>query len=222
MPKSRKNRIVKNLKPVLRIYCEGAKTEPNYIQGYLNKFFSANRRLKIIKIEYTKKNTPKQLVDEAVNAKQQTNKEGLTDSYWVVYDRESEHKYSEQLHHAAYNKARKNDVCVALSNVCFEVWLLLHFRESAASYSCFDDLRNQSFLREECRTRGITDYDKGEKGIFNIFSDQEIQQARERSQTINQQILQSADSSHAFPYQLNPYTDVYKLLDKIDEIAKEN
>jgi hypothetical protein len=98
----------------------------------------------------------------------------------------------------------------------------LHFRESAASYSCFDDLRNQSFLREECKKRGITDYDKGEKGIFNIFSDQEIQQARNRAQTMNEQILQCADPSETFPYQLNPYTDVYSLLDIIDEIAKEN
>jgi RloB-like protein len=222
MPKSRKNRPEKNLKPVLRIYCEGAKTEPNYIQGYLDKFFNANRRLKLVKIADTNKNTPNQLVDEAVNAKQQSNKDGLADSYWVVYDRESEHKYPEKLHDAAYKKAQKNDISVALSNVCFEVWLLLHFRESAASYSCFDDLRNQSFLREECRKRGITDYDKGEKGIFNIFSDLEIQQARNRAQTMNEQILQCADSSKTFPYQLNPYTDVYSLLDKIDEIAKEN
>lgn len=221
MPKSRKDRTEKNLKPVLRIYCEGAKTEPNYIQGYLDKFFSANRRLRIVRIEDTKKNTPKQLVDEAVSAKQRAKKDGLTDSYWVVYDRESEHKYSEQLHHDAYNKAQKNDVCVSLSNVCFEVWLLLHFVSTTASYSCYDDLRNNSTLRQECLNRGMTDYDKGEKAIFTIFSDVEIQQARSRAQTMNEQVLRGADPSHTFPYQLNPYTDVYKLLDKIDEIAQE-
>ncbi|WP_082881018.1 RloB family protein [Methylomonas sp. DH-1] len=177
MPKPRKNRQEQKLKPVLRIYCEGAKTEPNYLQGYIDRFFPTNRLLKVIRIEDTKKNTPKQLVDEAVVAKKVANKSGLNDSFWVVYDRESEIKYSEELHRNAYKKAQRNDVAVVLSNVCFEVWLLLHFQHTAAPYSCYDELRKNSPLRQEFRKRGISDYDKGEKTIFSLFSEQEIQNA---------------------------------------------
>ncbi|MFA5984762.1 MAG: RloB family protein [Methylococcaceae bacterium] len=221
MPKSRKNRFQQKLKPVLRIYCEGAKTEPNYIQGYLNKFFPANRRLQVVKIEDTKKNTPKQLVQVAVKAKKDANKKGLNDSIWVVYDRESPAKYPDALHLEAYKLAQTYEICIALSNVCFEVWLLLHFKDTAAPYSCYDDIRSNSILRQELQTRGLTDYDKGEGTIFNLFSEEDIKNARNRAKQMNSQTLQSADPTRNYPFQLNPYTDVYMLLDRIDKFASE-
>lgn len=107
MPKKR-DRTEKLLLPVLHIYCEGAKTEPNYIQGYLDSKFSGNRLLKVrpIQIEPTKKNTPKELVEVAVLAKNDKNTpEG--DKFWVVYDREGKHKYSDKIHETAYQNAKK-------------------------------------------------------------------------------------------------------------------
>jgi hypothetical protein len=217
MPK-KKNRPIRDVKPVLHIYCEGEKTEPNYFNGYLEKFFPTNRRLKVIKIETTKKNTPKQLVDVAIAAK----KNSLDDDvFWVVYDRESVHKYPDQLHAAAYCKAQKNAIFLAISNVCFEAWLLLHFQEANASYSCYDDLRSNSILRDECKKRGISDYDKGNIFIFTALKVDEIKDARERAKRINEQTINSADPSRTKPYQWNPYTDVYKLLDAIDELANK-
>ncbi len=220
MPKSRNNRLQKKLRPVLHIYCEGAKTEPNYLQGYLNKYFPTNRRLKVIKIEDTKKNTPKQLVDEAIKKKKQTDKDHLNDSFWLVYDREAESKYSDQLHQEAYNKAEKHNICIALSNVCFEVWLLLHFLQTTRPYSCYDELEREGILQREFNKKGIDGYHKN-SNIFHHLTDQEIQNARDRSQHINQQTEQSAAFSRCRPYQLNPYTDIYKLLDAVDEFAQE-
>lgn len=220
MPKPRKNRQQQELKQVLHIYCEGAKTEPNYLQGYIDKCFPTNRRLKIIRIEDTKKNTPKQLVDEAVIAKKNANKIGLNDSFWVVYDRESTIKYSEEIHHNAYKKAKVNNVDVVISNVCFEIWLLLHFQETAAPYTCYDELRKKSPLLQEFRKRNISNYDKGEKKIFNLFSEEEIQNARIRALQMNVQMEKCTDKSRNAPYHMNPFTDFYKILDKIDEFAE--
>lgn len=217
MPK-KNNRPQRGIKPVLHIYCEGKKTEPNYLTGYIDKFFSTNRRLKVIKIEATKKNTPKQLVVEAVAAKKNSLDE---DVFWVVYDRESEQKYADELHACAYDKAQKHDIFLAISNVCFEAWLLLHFHDTNASYSSYDDLRNNSVLRAECIKRGLPDYDKGDKAIFSILNEEEINNARDRAMRINKQTENSADPSRTKPYQWNPYTDVYKLLDAIDELAKK-
>ncbi len=216
MPK-KTNRPKRDIKPVFHIYCEGEKTEPNYINGYIDKFFPTIRRLKVIKIEATKKNTPKQLVDEAVAAKKSSPD---ADVFWVVYDRESEQKYADELHAYAYNKAQKYDVFLAISNVCFEAWLLLHFKDTNVSYSCYDDLRDNSVLRDECKKRGVFDYDKGDKAIFSIFKEDEINKARDRAMRINTQTQISADPSRTKPYQWNPYTDVYKLLDAIDKHAK--
>ncbi|WP_341327222.1 RloB family protein [Methylotuvimicrobium sp. KM2] len=216
MPK-KNNRPKQDVKPILHIFCEGEKTEPNYINGYLDKFFPTNRRLKVIKIESTRKNTPKQLVDEAAGAQMQSPE---WDAFWVVYDRESELKYSERLHAEAYNKAKKNGISVALTNVCFEVWLLLHFQKTCAPYSDYDNLKKNSALRNECQKRGISDYDKGDQSVFRVLKEDEIKAARGRAEIMNRQTMQSSESSRAQPYQWNPYTDVYKLLDAIDEIAQ--
>ena len=221
MPK-KKDRPYRDVKPVLHIYCEGEKTEPNYLNDYIAKYFPTNRLLKVVKIETTKKNTPKQLVDEAAAAKAAAKKNSLDDDvFWVVYDRESEQKYSDKLHAAAYDKAQKHAIYLAISNVCFEVWLLLHFHDTTAQFANFDDLKKNSTLRSECKKRGLLDYDKADKTIFSILTEDEIKQARSRAKKINKHTEECADSSSTKPYQWNPYTDVYRLLDAIDEFAKK-
>jgi len=96
MPKKRKGNT-RTVKPVMHIFCEGDKTEPNYINGYLKSVHQGNRRLKIVVVEKTRKNTPVQLVDEALEAKKnKSTPDG--DVFWVVYDRESVAKYDNELH----------------------------------------------------------------------------------------------------------------------------
>ena len=218
MPKNRA-RIEKELLPKFHIYCEGEKTEPNYLNGYIGNMYPGNVRLKIIEIVPTKKNTPKQLVDEAVADKKSKYPNG--DIFWVVYDRESKHKYSDKLHMEAYQKAKSNNVYIGFSNVCFELWLLLHFQDTCAPYSCCDDLIKNSNLHAECKKIGLSNYSKGDKYIFNKIDDH-IGKARERAEKMNREMLASADPSKVLPYHLNPYTDVHKLLDAIDEFAKNN
>jgi len=217
MPK-KKNRPIQYLKPVFHIYCEGAKTEPNYLNGYIDKHFPTNQRLKVIKIEPTKKNTPVQLVEAAVGDKQ---KYPDGDVFWVVYDRESEQKYADKHHATAYNKAQRYSINLAMSNVCFEVWLLLHFQENTAPFCSYDDLKKNSILRTECKKRGFLDYDKADQSIFSVFTEEEINKARDRAKKMNELTEQSVDSSRTRPYHWNPYTDVYKLLNAIDKFAKK-
>lgn len=214
MPKKNRNRAQKSLAPVFHIYCEGEKTEPNYFRGYIEKSFPGNRRLSIIRIEDTKKNTPVQLVEEAVKAK---NSKGCPegDVFWVVFDRESEAKYSKELHQKAYQQAQANGVNIALSNVCFEIWILLHFEKNTAAYSSYNDLKSNSNL---CKYH-ISNYDKGNKRIFEVISDR-VDVARENAVTMNRATKDCADLSWTKPYQWNPFSDVYKLLDAMDEFGR--
>jgi len=210
MRKRRKNND-KELAPVFHIFCEGEKTEPYYFRGYIEKFFPGNRR---IRVEKTNKNTPKQLVEEAVKSKNDKNfPEG--DIFWVVYDRENAAKYSDTLHLEAYQLAKANVVNIALSNVCFELWILLHFEMSTASYSSCDDLIKNSALRKE----HIKNYDKGDKKIFDEIFDR-IDDAKSNAISMNEGIEKTADHSWKKPYQLNPFSDVYKLLDAIQDFGK--
>jgi hypothetical protein len=200
----------------LHILCEGEKTEPNYLSSYIEAYCQANRRLQVIKIEKTKANTPVTLVNAAIKEK---GKVPDGDVFWVVYDRESQQKHSDKLHADAYEKAQQKDIKLAISNVCFELWLLLHFQDSAAPYSSYDDLIKNSPLRAECKKRDLADYAKGNKQLFSELSQAEIAQARRRAEKINQ-ASQAAATSPQRPYQLNPYTDVHKLLAAIDDFIK--
>jgi len=203
MPKPKK-KTRKELKSKLHIFCEGEKTEPNYLNGYIQRKFPGT---KLIKVEKSKKNTPIALVEEALKLKKSASTpEG--DVFWVVYDREGETKYPDALHLEARQKAG-DAINIALSNVCFEVWLLLHFRKTVAPYSCYDDLRKRSQLKDY-----IDNYDKADK---RKYSDAEIEYARENAKRMNEQTTRGADRLWVESHQWNPYTNVYELLDEIDD-----
>lgn len=208
MPKKRK-RFVKSLKPVLHIFCEG-KTEEVYVKQYKSIFCASNKR---IQIHPTEKNTPKELVKEA--SLYQKTSGGPSDIYWVVYDRESHKDYDDSLHKVALDKAERKGINVALSNVCFEVWLLLHFVEGCPAYSSFDDLLKRSDLKKY-----IPDYQKGFSKMNECFLNKCIAKAVKTAKRINMATLEGAGSGKDKPYQLNPYTNMYELLYAMDDLLK--
>lgn len=215
MPKARKHPNLRPLK-TLKIFCEGAKTEPNYLQGYISLNRSASRKV-VIKIEPTKKNTALQLVEEAIEAKEsRTSLPG--DQFWVVYDREAVGKYSDEQHAKAYDKALKSGICVALSNVCFEYWILLHFIDTDAPYQNYEDIRRNSLLNEEIKRTCGVDYDKSSVSIFSILKGK-IDIARQRGKKLNEKGKKSAALGRDRPYQINPYVGVVDLLQAIDDFS---
>lgn len=218
MPKKRISRN-KRLLPVLHVFCEGEKTEPNYIKGYLNKFHSCNRRLKIVIIENTNKSTPVQLVDDAYKIKKDS-KTPKNDVFWVVYDREGKHNYKDSLHQQAFERARSHKINIAISSVCFEIWLLLHLVESNASYSSCDDLLKNSPLQNELQKLGLAKYEKGCQDIFERISGN-IDDARSRAIRMNTATLNSSNADPTRPYLHNPYTDMHLLLDEIDRFFRD-
>ncbi|MBV7599408.1 RloB family protein [Aeromonas sp. sia0103] len=204
MPKQRGGNS-KSVMPAIRIYCEGEKTEPYYIKAYVNHFHSEQKR--VIVVADTKKNTPVQLVEEAIAAKKST---ANNDIFWVVYDRESQSKYPDSLHLEAQQKAKDNNIQVAFSNVCFEYWFLLHFGYTTASYDNCDELLQKSKLKENLKKVGIADYDKGLPFIFDKLKDK-VPDAIANSAKLKASVLQSADPKKCAPCQLNPYIDVHEL-----------
>lgn len=216
MPKLRK-KDTRRVKPVLHIFCEGEKTEPNYLKGYLDKHHPANRRLKMVKIEKRNDHTPVELVKEVVDRKKS---ESPGDFFWVVYDRESNIKYSDEKHEEAYQNAKKNGVEIALSNVCFEVWLLLHFVGSSSYYKNYGELLKLSPLKIELKKLGVVKYGKSDRTLFSKLSDK-IATARQRAKAMNKATKKASPKDKNEPYQLNPYTDVHKLLDAIDQFVKD-
>ncbi len=219
MPKVR-GKGNRQIKPVLHILCEGEKTEPNYLNGYLRKYHSCNRRLKVIKIEKTNKNTPVQLVAEAIKLKNDPSSSNK-DIFWVVYDREAKSKYSDNLHKKALDKAKSKGISVAFTNVCFEVWILLHIEDLTSPYSSCTDLLRTSSLKASLKALGIANYDKADKAVFDAISDN-IPLARQRARNMNKSTLKSSFTNKENPHLLNPYTTVHELLDAIDKFVEKS
>lgn len=163
MPRKKINKKLTVL-PKLWILCEGSKTEINYLKSYIKDRHCNNRRVSFIKIPKVPETTPESLVKKAVKEKKSsTSIKG--DIFWVVYDRESPTKYPDHLHGQAITTAKNNGIEVALTNVCVEMWLLLHFNYTTASYNSCDDLLRNSNLKEECKSIGIKSYDKAQSNI---------------------------------------------------------
>lgn len=215
MPKKRST----NSEQVLRrmhIYCEGKKTEPNYIRSYIQDRFG-DRLRDVVIVENAKTNTPVQLVEEAIKWKNSgSHPEG--DTYWAVYDRESPAKYKDALHDQAYILAAQHGINISLTNVCFEYWLILHFLPSNAPYSCYDDLMAKSCLKQKFKDLTGQKYEKGSSSIYRLVS-KDVGEAKKRAIQINAQTLKAAPPKVTKPHLLNPYTDLPKLLDAIDSFA---
>lgn len=215
MPKNRKPSTLKPLK-TMRIFCEGAKTEPAYIKAYLASFSRDGRR-SVIEVEKTDKNTAVQLVEEA--AKVKTSGNSLPDDeVWVVYDRESVAKYSETMHAKAVKAADKSGVNVAITNVCFEYWILLHLIDTSAPYGSYSDLMKSSNFKAEFRKLTGTDYDKAAKTVFSVTKSK-LTVARSRAAKLNAAGVAAAPAGANKPFQINPYVGVVELLDAIDQFT---
>ena len=215
MPK-KKPKDKKLVEPTFRIFCEGEKTEPYYINGYVSHNYSDKKN--IILVEDTNKNTPVQLVEAAVKSKA----EGIKcDVYWVVFDREAVTKYPHKLHAKAKALAKRHNIEIAFSNVCFEFWLLLHFQYTAACYESCDDLLRKSNLKSFLKGSGIQDYDKGYAFLFDALKGN-VEDAIRHSTLVKKNALETAGYGKTSPWHLNPYTDVHELIIDIGNFINKN
>ena len=116
-------------KPLILCVCEGRVTEPEYL-----KAFAAHCKNPRVMIEIDAgQGVPRTLVEQAkrrkqdaeAKARQQRDDNLKFDQVWCVGDVDEHPKL-----HEAQVMARDNGIELAVSNPCFELWLILHFRES--------------------------------------------------------------------------------------------
>lgn len=131
--------------------CEGKNTEPQYLEGLRRYCRNSLIRVKIV----PGAGVPLTLVRRAKELKRDADHEAKRygDSFlaynqvWCVFDQDEHPNILEAL-----DLARRSEIQIALSNPCFELWLMLHFQERPGQLS-----------RHEARRamrRHITNYDK--------------------------------------------------------------
>jgi hypothetical protein len=113
------------------IVCEGEVTEPGYFRGLKHDLRAAPVTIEI----NDRSGVPKTLVERAVElkkaaearAKRERNAYLRYDQVWCVFDVDAHPNLPE-----ARQQAKAHGIRIALSNPCFELWILLHFQEQRA------------------------------------------------------------------------------------------
>lgn len=148
------------------IVCEGEKTEPHYLEELRTALRLPTANLHILHEGVTQ---PRQIVEAArdvfLEGKGELRKKAA-DVVIAVFDRDEHRTYHEALALAREldMKNLKNDekkpvrVFAVPSHSCFELWLLLHWKDvqnPVHRHDAFEQVR-----------QNLTGYDKGTKGVF--------------------------------------------------------
>ena len=114
------------------MFCEGTKTEPDYIHALQQE--PAVRDLASVSLKTDLNGSgavPLTLVKAAVTARLRSSEEqGEIDEVWCLFDVEAPKKHPNL--RAARKIAQEGGVRLAISNPCFELWLALHFESRTA------------------------------------------------------------------------------------------
>jgi len=181
----------------IRIICEGQITEPNYFRGIIKA-----KGIRGAEVKKAKDNSPIGIVKKAkeqlqIALKAKIPKEDII--IWAVFDRD-QHANLEN----AIEMARVNNISVAFSNICFEFWILLHYERCTRPFTSCDEVikyirknYDSNYLKKNDHYQRL--YDKIITAISN-----------------NKWLLDTHwnfELQKGTPiYNLNPYTDVYKLV----------
>ena len=118
------------------IACEGSKTEPDYFESIRKEL--RLRTLQIIVLRHQGRTDPRSIIERVIGERQemrrnQTWTEG--DSAWAVFDGDEHIEQSPENWRNAIALAKKQKIQLAITNPCFELWYLIHFRDHFAQIS---------------------------------------------------------------------------------------
>jgi hypothetical protein len=113
----------------LLVFCEGERTEPEYLQALKRQPFVRDVAAVDLRVEPRHEGAvPLVLVSMAADARGKAiSEESEIDEFWCVFDVEWPVNHPNL--HDALDLARRSDIQLAISNPCFELWLILHFRD---------------------------------------------------------------------------------------------
>lgn len=182
--------------------CEGTKTEPEYFTD-----LSREEEVHLLEIVIGKGGAePKTLVERAVTLKKDAEKQAKRerddnlkfDEVWCVFDVDAHPRL-----HEALDQARANKISVAVSNPCFELWILLHFRDQTAYIDRYG-------ARHACGEH-IPNYDKS--GSYAVLSERYADAVR-RATTLDTRHREIGEEGS------NPSTWVYRLTERLRELGR--
>ena len=197
----KRNAAKRCIRPVMRIFTEGERTEINYVRGYIHSYLkSKGYTAHDIIIEQPNDSSPLGLL----NAARQTRLP--MDEMWIVFDCD-QHQHKPE----TFKGAAEAGIGVAYSSISFETWILLHFTYSTRSYKNCDELMK---VLDRHFPHG---YDKAMNNLFEETAGADhsrLMTAIANAERLNREML-NVNAGKAI-FELNPYTNVHELLAAID------
>ena len=177
------------------VICEGALTEPIYFRALAKHYRT------LIDVEGAA-GVPMSVVNRAIELlprRSRSRKDNFekNDKVWAVLDRDEHPQYIE-----ATNKAKSAGIDVGYSDPCFELWLVLHFRD-------WDSPVDRHKIQAELR-KLVPEYDPGKSKTVDFDTIRgEVQEAEKRAKR-----LEGNRAAERDPYG-NPSTSVFELTAQI-------
>lgn len=188
--------------PRFLIVSEGEVTEREYLTAVMKL---RNIRSADIVIAPPPPTSPKQIVEKARKLKMEARKEDGYDAVWCIFDVEAKVNQNSRPGLAeAIQRAKANKIHIALSNPCFELWILLYEKQhTAAIYS--------NNVQDECSRLRLLEG----KHVCNpdlLLNNCQI--ACHRAEGLDS--MHHANGTHNYEDQ-NPSSGVYKLMEAIHQ-----
>ena len=158
------------------LFCEGRNTEPLYFKVLKSHYNSSLISIHIQKkgrVPITLAEKAQSFVDAAMRKGIRKNLFEEHDQVWVVVDRDKHERFDE-----AVKLCETNGICVARSNPCFEVWLILHMRDY--------DRQDESHRVKRTLRDMLSEHDLAGKQIYEQLMTM-IEDAEERADILNRQ-----------------------------------
>lgn len=130
---------------------------------------------------------------------------------WLVIDRDS---FDIENFKGTLETARHNNICVAYSNECYELWLLLHFKD-VTGFKTRKELRSE--LNTEFKKNFKIEYEKSERNVYVMLIDRQEDAIRRAEKLIERTIR---DNGCLDPFMNNPSTQIHVLIKCLNELNK--
>lgn len=184
-------------KKIFLIVCEGTTEEKYFTEFRINKRLSSVT-VDIIPSKKAGGTDSRTLVEFAIDKK----RDNIYEHIWCVFDCD-ENKNIE----ATFQIAQKEDIQIAFSNPCFELWILLHYQD------------HRAFVERDkiipMIKKYIKDYDKTMDGLYEKTKDK-IYMSISRAEQLEEMHLKNCKEKNS-----NPSTSVYKLINSLNRELSE-
>ncbi len=207
---------VKQLKPRILILVEGIETEVKYFNAF-KKSDKFKRNLDAVNIDIykPKDHSPKGIATEAKHKIKFANNEKYPyQEFWLVLDRDKHSKIAETFNEVlTHNNNKKIKIHIAFSNICFEYWILLHFDQTSRPFNRCDENKNhEPNVIAYIKKNHEPNYNKSTYNFLQLIEtklETAIKNAIWLEKRNETELIKSPK------HEINPYTDVHYLIDKI-------